>query len=97
MDNGQVEKFNQTLLNMLSTVQDHQKIDWKERVGPLVYAYNVAIYYYYSIGYPPYYLMFGRHLKSAIDALLGLSLENYGSKSLKEHVRKLRDRLKSTY
>ena len=41
--------------------------------------------------------MFGRHPKLAIDALLGLSLENNGSKSWNEYVRKLRDRLASAY
>ena len=32
MGNGQVERFNQTLLQMLGTLEDHQKSDWKAHV-----------------------------------------------------------------
>ena len=32
--NGMVERFNQTLLKMLGTLEDHQKQDWKSYVAP---------------------------------------------------------------
>ena len=38
MGNGMVERFNQTLLKMLGTLEDHQKQDWKSYVAPLVHA-----------------------------------------------------------
>ncbi|MCG8113688.1 MAG: RNase H-like domain-containing protein, partial [Candidatus Thiodiazotropha taylori] len=38
MGNGMVERFNQTLLNMLGTLEDRQKEDWKTFVAPLVHA-----------------------------------------------------------
>ena len=42
MGNGMVERFNQTLLNMLGTLEDHKKDDWKSYVAPLVHSYNAT-------------------------------------------------------
>lgn len=40
MGNGQVERFNRTLLGMLGTLDTSQKHDWKVHVPSLVFAYN---------------------------------------------------------
>ena len=40
MGSGMPERFNKTLLNMLGTLEDHQKSDWKSYVSSLVHAYN---------------------------------------------------------
>ena len=53
MGDGMVERFNQTLLNMLGTLQDFQKEDWKSYVAPLVYAYNSTKHD--SKGYYPFF------------------------------------------
>lgn len=71
MGNGQCERFNQTLLKMLGTLEEYQKSDWKAHVPTLVHAYNAT--FHDSTGYSPYFLMFGRHPRLAIDAFLGLS------------------------
>ena len=70
MGNGMTERFNQTLLNMLGTLEDRQKEDWKSYVAPLVYSYNATRHD--STGFSPYFLMFGRHPRLAVDAYLGL-------------------------
>ena len=57
MGNGIPERFNQTLLNMLSTLEDDQKSDWKSYMPSLVHAYNSTCHK--STGYSPHYLMFG--------------------------------------
>lgn len=59
MGNGMVERFNQTRLQMLSTLDENKKSDWKSHVAPMVHVYNATIHS--STGYSPFYLMFGRH------------------------------------
>ena len=95
MGNGQVERFNQTLLQMLGTLQENQKSDWKAHVPTLVHAYNAT--FHDSTGFSPYFLMFGRHPRLAIDAFLGLNSDSLNSTSQTEYIRKLRDCLSFAY
>ena len=60
-----VERFNQTLLNMLGTLEDHQKEDWKSYVVSLVHSYNATRHD--STGYSPFFLMFDGHLRLAVE------------------------------
>lgn len=55
------ERFNQTLLQMLVTLEDYQESDWA-----LVHAHNAM--FHDSTGYSLYFLMFGRHPMLALDA-----------------------------
>ena len=64
MGNGMPERFNQTLLNMLGTLEDNQKSDWKTYVPSLLHAYNSKCHE--STGYLPHFLMFGRHPRLAV-------------------------------
>ena len=59
MGNGMVERFNYTLLNLLGTMSEKQKSDWKAHVPSFTHAYNAALHE--STGFSPFYLMFGRH------------------------------------
>ena len=69
MVNGMPERFNQTLLNMLGTLEDVQKSDWKTYVPSLVHAYSSTRHE--NTRYLPHFLMFGRHPRLAVDAFLG--------------------------
>ena len=96
MGNGMVERFNQTLLNMLGTLESHQKEDWKTYVAPLVHAYNATRHD--NTGYSPFFLMFGRHPRLAVDAYLGLSSPEEPVLTSKEHyATKLKKRLQFAY
>ncbi|MCW4250032.1 MAG: RNase H-like domain-containing protein [Candidatus Thiodiazotropha endolucinida] len=95
MGNGMVERFNQTLLNMLGTLQDNQKQDWKSFVAPLVHSYNATKHD--STGYSPFFLMFGRHPRLAVDAYLGLQSPVQPDSSREHYVSKLKKRLNFAY
>ena len=68
--NGQCERFNRTLLNMLGTMSDEDKLDWKTHLSTLTHAYNCTRNS--ATNYSPYYLMFGRHPRLAVDVEFGL-------------------------
>lgn len=71
------ERFNQTLLNMLGTLKDHQKED-RQSFAHLVHAYNVTRHD--STVFSPNFLMFGRHLRLAVNAYLRLNQLLYDSR-----------------
>ena len=95
MGNGQVERFNQTLLQMLGILEEYQKSDWKAHIPTLVHAYNAT--FHDSTGYSLYFLMFGRHPRSAIYAFLGLTPDSQSGTCPSDNIRKLRDRLNFAY
>lgn len=95
MGNGQCERFNQTLLKMLGTLGEYQKSDWTAHVPTLVHAYNAT--FHKTTGYFPFFLMFGRHPRLAIDTFLGLSPDASSAATQTEYVRKLRERLDFVY
>jgi transposase InsO family protein len=43
MGNGMCERFNRTLLEMLGTMEQHQKSNWKAYVAPMVHALQVCV------------------------------------------------------
>lgn len=93
--NGETERFNQTLLNMLGTLNDDQKSDWKSYVLPLVHAYNATRHE--STGYSPHFLMFGWHPRLALDAFFGTATDNLSVRSHDTYVGKLKKRLEFAY
>ena len=66
MGNGMHERFNQMLRNMVGTLEDDQKSDWKTYVLSLVQGYKSTRHK--SIGYSPHFLLFGWHLRLVDDA-----------------------------
>ena len=90
--NGQCERFNSTLCNMLGTLSDEEKSDWKSHLGCMTHAYNCTKHA--STTYSPYYLMFGRHPRLPIDVAFGLHKPNCSDNCSKSrYIQKLRRRL----
>ena len=95
MGNGQVERFNQTLIRMLGTLEPPLKSDWKSHVSPLVHAYNATRHD--STGFSPFFLIFGHHLRLAVDAFLGLDNSRETPRNQAEYVHKLQSQLTLAY
>ena len=93
--NGQCERFNQTLLQMLGTLTTDQKSDWKSFVPSLVHAYNGTKHE--STGYSPFFLMYGRNPRLPVDIALGVAPEDSSHQSLPEFVEKFRKRMSYAY
>ncbi|KAL0158954.1 hypothetical protein M9458_047030, partial [Cirrhinus mrigala] len=75
--NGQVERFNRTLLAILRTLPEPAKADWKTSLAKVVNAYNCTRNE--STGFAPYYLLFGRTPRLPIDVMFGVPTKHQSS------------------
>ena len=75
---GQVERMNRTLINMLKTLPDKYKCSWKDHVNKLTFAYNCTRND--ATTFSPFELMFGHPPRLPIDLILNVNenSENIG-------------------
>ena len=74
-------------MNMLGTLIPNQKKDWNSHLLTMCDAYNET---QHSVtGFSPYYLMFGRHPRLAIDYQLGITRDNLAQPSKLRFVKKI--------
>ena len=92
--NGQVERFNRTLLSMLRALPEKQKTRWRDHLNKVVHAYNCTRHD--STGFSPFYLLFGRTPRLPIDLMFGLKPPE-GYSTYPEYVRNWRRAMKEAY
>ena len=63
--NGQTERFNRTMNNMLAQYVDKNQTDWDLWLPSVLFAYRTAVHS--STGHSPYEMVFGRLPKQPID------------------------------
>lgn len=92
--NGQVERFNRTLLSMLRTLTATEKADWKSSLAKMIHAYNCT--HSEATGFSPYYLLYGRSPRLPIDLLFNIP-PTEGQKSYTAYVENWQNRMRQAY
>lgn len=89
---GLIERFNRTLLQMLTNCVDKHPFEWEEYVKKVCMAYNTSTQA--TTGYSPFFLMFGRKPRLPIDVMYGIPND---TSTLPTFVRKLKHTLTEAF
>ena len=90
---GLVERFNRTLLDMLSKSVGDYPSQWEHHIRRLCLAYNTSVNP--TTGHTPFFLMFGRQVRMPVDIMYGTP--GVSSAPVPKYVAELRDSLTSAY
>ena len=86
--NGQVERMNRTLKDMLAKMVEENQRNWDKMLQKAVFAYRVSINE--STGFTPYLVNFGRSPQLPIDVMFGQQLSKETPTNVPEFVREVR-------
>ena len=92
---GLVERFNRTLLDMLSTCAKDHPFDWEQYIRKVCMAYNSSVQS--STGYTPFYLMFGRQARLPLDVMFETNIQTQSNNTPGEYAIALQKRLRTAY
>lgn len=68
--NGGCERFNKTLLSLLTTLSPESQVHWVTKLPVLVQAYNNTVHS--TTGFTPYFVLFGKYARLPVDLSLGV-------------------------
>lgn len=87
MGNGQTERFNRTLGDMIRSLPPRSKVKWPQMLNTLTFAYNCTRHE--TTGFPPFFLMFGRTPRLPVDILFEKGLLNNETVNVHKYVQSL--------
>jgi len=90
---GQVERFNKTLIGMLSKHVDENQKNWDEQIPFVMLAYRSSINE--TTGFSPSMLMFGHEIRLPLDVVLGTCPQQEQEKT--QYVSSLRRNLETAF
>uniref|UniRef100_A0A8C2FH10 Gypsy retrotransposon integrase-like protein 1 n=1 Tax=Cyprinus carpio TaxID=7962 RepID=A0A8C2FH10_CYPCA len=92
MGNGQVERFNRTLGNMIRALPPRVKQDWPQMLQTLTFAYNCTAHE--STGFAPFFLMYGRIPRLPVDLMFQSVDRDNIVTDYDQYVKKMKDDLR---
>ena len=93
--NGQVERMNQTIICMISKLEEDKKACWSEHLPELLMAYNATCSA--VTRYSPYYLLFGRRPRTPVDYLFPTLHDSPHQTKMEVSVAAMQKRLKEAF
>ena len=93
--NGQVERMNQTIIQMIGKLEQDKKACWSEHLPEMLAAYNgtrSAV-----TGYSPYFLLFGRKSRMPVDCLFPTLCDSPHQAKMELSVAAMQKRLKEAF
>ena len=93
--NGQVERMNQTIICMISKLEEDRKACWSEHLPELLMAYNAT--HSTVTGYSPYYLLFCRRPRIPVDYLFPTLRDSPHQTKMEVSVAAMQKRLKEAF
>ena len=90
---GIIERFNRTVLSMLSNYVDDRQRDWDRHLPHVMMAYRSCVHE--STKYTPFYMIFGRDVKLPVDVIFGRTPDQPQERV--EYARHLRDSLEAAH
>lgn len=87
MGNGQTERFNRTLSDMIRSLPPRSKVNWPQMLNTLTFSYNCTRHW--TTGYPPFFLMFGRTPRLPVDVLFESVILGGGTVDVSTYVQSL--------
>ena len=93
--NGQVERMNQTIIRMISKLEQDKKAHWSEHLPEMLAAYNDT--HSAVTGYSPYFLLFGRKSRMPVDCLFPTLRDSPHQAKMEVSVAAMQKRLKEAF
>ena len=93
--NGQVERMNQTIIRMNGKLEEDKKAHWSEHLPEMLSAYNGT--HSAVTGYSPYFLLFGRKSRMAVDCLFPTLHDSPHQAKMEVSVAAMQKRLKEAF